>query len=131
VKEKEQEKEKAFSEHTQEAFSALRDARGVGVAGVGVACRARLGVGLVVVVAMSLSLFTEHAGSLVDWLVRWLVLVLGHVYIRTMCTLVHTEEARVVAITRRSQTGHDSTHAIEPSSEHASTRSGRAGWLEA
>ena len=90
-----------------------------------------LGVGLVVVVAMSLSLFTEHAGSLVDWLVRWLVLVLGHVYIRTMCTLVHTEEARVVAITRRSQTGHDSTHAIEPSSEHASTRSGRAGWLEA
>ena len=57
-----QEKEKAFSEHTQEAFSALRDARGVGVAGVGVACRAWLGVGLVVVVAMSLSLFTERAG---------------------------------------------------------------------
>ena len=56
------EKEKAFSEHTHKAFSALRDARGVGVAGVGVACRARLGVGLVVVVAMSLSLFTEHAG---------------------------------------------------------------------
>jgi hypothetical protein len=58
-------KEKAFSEHTQEAFSALRDlrdARGVGVAGVGVACRAWLGVGLVVVVAMSLSLFTEHTG---------------------------------------------------------------------
>ena len=55
-------KEKAFSEHTQEAFSALRDARGVGFAGVGVACRAWLGVGLVVVVAMSLSLFTEHAG---------------------------------------------------------------------
>ena len=77
------------SEHTQKAFSALRDARGLGVAGVGVACRAWLGVGLVVVVAMSLSLFTEHAGSLVDWLVRWLVLVLGHVYIRTMCTLVH------------------------------------------
>ena len=59
---KEKEKEKAFSEHTQEAFAALRDARGVGVAGVGVACRAWLGVGLVVVVAMSLSLFTEHAG---------------------------------------------------------------------
>jgi len=59
---KEKEKEKAFSEHTQEAFSALRDARGVGVAGVGVACRAWLGVGLVVVVAMSLSLFTERAG---------------------------------------------------------------------
>ena len=59
---KEKEKEKAFSEHTQEAFSALRDARGVGVAGVGVACREWLGVGLVVVVAMSLSLFTEHAG---------------------------------------------------------------------
>jgi len=55
-------KEQAFSEHTQEAFSALRDARGVGVAGVGVACRAWLGVGLVVVVAMSLSLFTERAG---------------------------------------------------------------------
>ena len=55
-------KEKAFSEHTQKAFSALRDARGVGVAGVGVACRAWLEVGLVVVVAMSLSLFTEHAG---------------------------------------------------------------------
>ena len=61
---KEKEKEQAFSEHThkREAFSALRDARGVGVAGVGVACRAWLGVGLVVVVAMSLSLFTEHAG---------------------------------------------------------------------
>ena len=56
------EKEKAFSEHTQEAFSALRDARGVGVVDVGVACRAWLGVGLVVVVAMSLSLFTERAG---------------------------------------------------------------------
>ena len=56
------EKEQAFSEHTQEAFSALRDARGVGVAGVGVACRVWLGMGLVVVVAMSLSLFTEHAG---------------------------------------------------------------------
>ena len=28
---KEKEKEKAFSEHTQKAFSALRDARGVGV----------------------------------------------------------------------------------------------------
>ena len=54
------EKEKAFSGHTQEAFSALRDARGVGVAGVGVAFRAWLGVGLVVVVAMSLTLFTEH-----------------------------------------------------------------------
>ena len=52
-------KEKAFSEHTQKAFSALRDARGVGVAGVGVAFRAWLGVGLV---AMSSSLFTEHAG---------------------------------------------------------------------
>jgi hypothetical protein len=44
---KEKEKEKAFSEHAQEAFSALRDARGVGVAGVGVAgvsfaCRAWL-----------------------------------------------------------------------------------------
>ena len=36
VKEKEKEKEKAFSEHTHKAFSALRDARGVGVAGVGV-----------------------------------------------------------------------------------------------
>ena len=59
---KEKEKEKAFSEHTKEAFSALRDARGVGVAGVGVACRAWLGVGLVVVVAMSSSSFTEHAG---------------------------------------------------------------------
>jgi ribose 1,5-bisphosphokinase PhnN len=47
---------------TREAFSALRDARGVGVAGVGVACRAWLEVGLVVVVAMSLSLFTEHTG---------------------------------------------------------------------
>ena len=54
--------EKAFSEHTQKAFSALRDARGVGVAGVGVACRAWLGVGLVVVVAMSFSVFTEHTG---------------------------------------------------------------------
>lgn len=53
------EKEKAFSENTKEAFSALRDAR---VAGVGVACRAWLGVGLVVVVAMSSSLFTERAG---------------------------------------------------------------------
>ena len=52
----------AFSEHTQKAFSALRDARGVGVAGVGVACRAWLGVGLVVVVAMSFSVFTEHTG---------------------------------------------------------------------
>ena len=41
----EKEKEKVFSEHTQEAFSALRDARGVGVAGVGVACRAWLGDG--------------------------------------------------------------------------------------
>ena len=49
------EKEKAFSEHAQKAFSALRDARGVGVASVGVACRAWLGVGLVVVVASSLS----------------------------------------------------------------------------
>jgi ribose 1,5-bisphosphokinase PhnN len=56
------EKEKAFSEHTQKAFSALGDARGVGVAGVGVACRAWLRVGLVVVVAMSLSLFTARAG---------------------------------------------------------------------
>jgi hypothetical protein len=28
----EKEREKAFSEHTQEAFSALRDARGLGVA---------------------------------------------------------------------------------------------------
>jgi len=64
-KEKEKVKEKAFSEHTQEAFSALRDlrdARGVGVAGVGVACRAWSRVGLVVVVATSLSLFTEHTG---------------------------------------------------------------------
>ena len=52
---KEKEREQAFSEHTQKAFSALRDARGVGVAGVGVACRAWLGVGLVVVVASSLS----------------------------------------------------------------------------
>jgi len=59
---KEKEKEKAFSEHTQKAFSALRDARGVGVAGVGVACRAWSRVGLVVVVATSLSLFTEHTG---------------------------------------------------------------------
>ena len=56
------EKEKAFSEHTQEAFSALRDARGVGVAGVGVACRMWLGVGFVVVVTASLSVFTEHTG---------------------------------------------------------------------
>ena len=37
---KEKEKEKAFSEHTQKAFSALRDARGVGVAGVSFACPA-------------------------------------------------------------------------------------------
>ena len=59
---KEKVEEKAFSEHTQEAFSALRDARGVGVAGVGVARRAWLGVGLVVVVAMSFSVFTEHTG---------------------------------------------------------------------
>ena len=64
-KEKVKEKEKAFLEHTQEAFSALRDlrdARGVGVAGVGVACRAWSRLGLVVVVATSLSLFTEHTG---------------------------------------------------------------------
>ena len=54
--------QEAFSEHTQKAFSVLRGARGVGVAGVGVACRAWSRVGLVVVVAMSLSLFTEHAG---------------------------------------------------------------------
>jgi hypothetical protein len=53
---------KAFSEHTHKAFSALRDARGVGVAGVGVACRAWLGVGLVVVVVMSFSVFTARAG---------------------------------------------------------------------
>ena len=52
MKEKEREK----------AFSALRDARGAGVAGVGVARRAWLGVGLVVVVAMSFSVFTEHTG---------------------------------------------------------------------
>jgi len=37
-------------------------------------------------------------------LARWLVSVLGHVYVRTMCTLEHTEEARVVAISRRSGT---------------------------
>ena len=38
------EKEKAFSvnTHKREAFSALRDARGVGVAGVSFACRAWL-----------------------------------------------------------------------------------------
>ena len=53
------EKEKALSEHTQEAFSALRDARGAGVAGVGLAFRAWSRVGLV---AMSSSLFTEHTG---------------------------------------------------------------------
>ena len=79
---KEKEKERAFSEHTQEAFSALRDARGVGVAGVGVACRAWSRVRLVVVVATSSSLFTEHTGCLVDWLVRLLVSVLGRVYVR-------------------------------------------------
>ena len=33
-----------------------------------------------------------------------MVSVLGHVYVRTMCTLEHTAEARVVAITRRSGT---------------------------
>ena len=36
------EKENAFSVNTQEAFSALRDARGVGVAGVSFAFRAWL-----------------------------------------------------------------------------------------
>ena len=39
-----------------------------------------------------------------------------------MCTLVHTEEARVVAITRRSRTGHDATHAIEPTSDSSCVR---------
>jgi len=59
---------------------------------------------------------------LVDWLVRWLVSVLGHVYVRTMCTLEHTEEARVVAITRRSGTGRVAPYAIEPPSDSSCVR---------
>ena len=50
----------------------------------------------------------HHAGygvaSAAAGVARRSVASLGHVYVRTVCTLVHTDEARVVAITRRSGT---------------------------
>ena len=42
--------------------------------------------------------------------------------VRNMCTLVHTTEARVVAITRRSGTGHYATYAIELTSASSCVR---------